>query len=194
MAAVDHDALPGRDGMLRPGERHAEPVAVGCDDGGDVLAAVPDPDLGLEGTGGGRRPGDPPRAVGDQSRAARAAPRGPTTTRFAGRQVHHVAPLPVATPSPRRCPIVNPNVPSCRRQHPPVRIDDRPRVHELGRAPAHERAGLAGGREAELLRVGLVGHRQAEAAARARASPPSACRRPGTASARSSRCPSMCSM
>ena len=77
---------------------------------------------------------------------------------------------------------------------PPVFIHDLTAfAHQRGGVAPHETAGIAGGREAELLRIGLRRDRQPEPLAIARVSvltsPPI-----GKSERSSSRCPSMWSM
>ena len=170
---IDRRSAPARPRAAACANATSNPVAVGgVDHGRHVVAAIPDPHLGLERPVVGRRR-RPPTRRGRRPGPARdsSSPRSDDDAVRRGVDLHARRPaLPVATPSPRRCPTVNANVPSCLAEHPPVRIDDRRRVHELRAPRTHERAGVPGGREAELLRVGLARHRQPEAPACARVS------------------------
>ena len=70
----------------------------------------------------------------------------------------------MATPSPRRCPTVNANVPSCSAStRPSGSATSPPACTSAGDLRSHEPAGVARRREAELLGVRLRRHREPEA-------------------------------
>ena len=133
------------------------------DHGRDVVAPVPDPNLGLERPRGRRLAGHPRDAIGDRARPRQQLPRPddhPVRRRV---DLEHVGGLGArdaeTTPLPdrerRRTPVP--------RQHASVRVDDLALAHQVRRDRGQVRARLAARREAQLLRIGLARDRQPEA-------------------------------